>query len=61
MAIRKVAAMGNPVLRQIAEPVPESEIDSPEIQALIKDMLETMMEYDAPREHAQAENRQRCD
>lgn len=46
MAIRKVAVMGHPVLRQVASPVPEAEISSPAIQGLIRDMIETMMEYD---------------
>lgn len=46
MAIRKVAVMGHPVLRQIAKPVPEKEITKPAIQALIQDMIETMFEYD---------------
>lgn len=46
MAIRKVAVMGNPILREIAKPVPEKEITSPAIQALIQDMVETMVEYD---------------
>jgi peptide deformylase len=46
MAIRKVAVMGHPVLRQIAKPVPEKDITKPEIQKLIQDMIETMFEYD---------------
>lgn len=46
MALRKIAVMGNPVLRKPAEPVKESEITSPKIQALIQDMIETMFEYD---------------
>ena len=46
MAIRKVAVMGNPVLRQIAKSVPEKEITKPEIQNLIQDMVQTMFEYD---------------
>ncbi|MFM8270521.1 MAG: peptide deformylase [Pseudomonadota bacterium] len=46
MAIRKVAVMGNPVLRQVAQPVPEKEIKTEAIQNLIQDMVETMMEYD---------------
>jgi len=46
MAVRKVAAMGNPVLRQVAAPIPEKEINTPKIQQLIRDMIETMMEYD---------------
>jgi len=46
MAIRKVAAMGHPILRQVAQPVPENEIASEAIQTLIQDMVETMVEYD---------------
>ena len=46
MAILKVARLGHPVLRRIAEPVSPEAIGSPEIQRLIDDMLETMDEYD---------------
>jgi len=46
MAILKVARLGHPVLRVIAEPVPPEAIRSPEVQRLIDDMLETMAEYD---------------
>jgi peptide deformylase len=46
MAIRKVARLGHPVLRQPAAPVPPEEIRSPDIQRLIDDMIETMREYD---------------
>jgi peptide deformylase len=46
MAIRKVARMGHPVLRQKAEPVPEDRVTSPEVQAIIDDLLVTMVEYD---------------
>jgi peptide deformylase len=46
MAILKVAHLGNPVLRKIAEPVPSGSIRSPEIQRFIDDLIETMMEYD---------------
>jgi peptide deformylase len=45
MALLKVAQMGHPVLRQVAKPVPEKDIGSPEIQQLIVDMVETMDEY----------------
>jgi len=43
MAILKVAVLGNPVLRLPAEPV--KNLQAPEIQRLIDDMLETMQEY----------------
>ena len=46
MAVLKVARLGDPVLRQIAEPVSPEAIGSPEIQRLIDDMLETMDDYD---------------
>ncbi len=42
MAIRKIAQLGHPVLRQRAEEVPVSQLASPRIQSLIDDMLETM-------------------
>jgi peptide deformylase len=45
MAILKVARLGHPVLRKVAEPVPVKEIRSPETQRLIDDMVETMREY----------------
>ena len=43
MAILKVANLGNPVLRIPSEPV--KNIQAPEIQRLIDDMVETMREY----------------
>jgi peptide deformylase len=46
MAILKVARLGHPILRKVAEPVSPEAIASPEIQRLIDDMLETMEEYD---------------
>lgn len=46
MAIRKVAQMGHPVLRQIARPVSAEEIASPGFQQLCDDLLETMFAYD---------------
>ena len=46
MALRKVAVMGHPVLRKVAEPIPVKDIKSEKIQTLIQDMVETMFEYD---------------
>jgi len=46
MAILKVARLGHPVLRAVAEPVPPEGIGAPAIQQLIDDMIETMIEYD---------------
>jgi peptide deformylase len=43
MSILKIARMGHPVLRKVAEPV--ANVADPEIQRLIDDMIETM--YDA--------------
>ncbi len=43
MAILKIAALGNPILRIPAEPV--KNIQAPDIQRLIDDMIETMREY----------------
>ncbi len=45
MAILKVARMGHPVLRQVAEAIPPEEITGAEVQQLIRDLLETMHEY----------------
>ena len=46
MAIRKIAQMGEPVLRRKAAPIDPSEIGSPFIQTLIDDMIETMHDAD---------------
>lgn len=46
MAIRRVAQMGHPILRQVAAAVPVEEIQTPEFQRLCDDLLETMREYD---------------
>lgn len=45
MAILKVARLGHPVLRRIADPVPPEQITTPEVQRLIEDMIDTMVEY----------------
>jgi len=45
MSILKIARLGHPVLRKVAESIPPEQITSPEIQTLIRDMLETMVEY----------------
>lgn len=42
MATRRVLRMGNPLLRQKAEPIPLEEITSDDIKNLLKDMNETM-------------------
>lgn len=43
--ILKVAHMGHPILRQVAEKLSPKEIKSEEIQTLIRDMIDTMREY----------------
>ncbi|MCB1183001.1 peptide deformylase [bacterium] len=45
MAILKVARMGHPVLRQKCAPIDPQKITGPEVQGLIRDMFETMVEY----------------
>jgi peptide deformylase len=45
VAILKVARLGHPVLRRVADPVSGAEISRPETQRLIDDMIETMHEY----------------
>ncbi|MEQ8267486.1 MAG: peptide deformylase [Parvibaculum sp.] len=42
MAIRKIARMGHPVLRGVAQPVPDP--TAPEVRALVRDMIETMID-----------------
>ena len=44
MAVRKVLRMGDPGLLQVAEPV--AEFNTPELDALIKDMFDTMASLD---------------
>jgi peptide deformylase len=46
MAILKVARMGHPILRQVAEPLSPEAILAPEVQGFIDDLIETMWEYD---------------
>jgi peptide deformylase len=45
MAIRKVARLGHPVLRQVSRDLTPDEIRSPEVRRLVTDMIETMHEY----------------
>jgi peptide deformylase len=44
--ILKVARLGHPILRKIAEPVPPEHITTPAVQQFIDDLIETMYEYD---------------
>jgi peptide deformylase len=46
VAIRKIAQMGEPVLRRKADPIDPREIGSTFIQTLIDDMIETMHDAD---------------
>ncbi len=46
MSILKVAHLGNPILRKVAEPVPPQDIGTPQVQRLVDDLIETMLEYD---------------
>lgn len=46
MAILKVARLGHPILRKVAQPVAEKQIRTPEFQAFLDDMIETMHEYE---------------
>jgi peptide deformylase len=45
MAIRKIARLGHPVLRQKTREATREEIASPEMKRLVRDMIETMHEY----------------
>jgi len=45
MSILKVARLGNPVLRRVAENLSPDQLSSPLLQKLIDDMVETMREY----------------
>ena len=42
MAIRKIATVGHPVLRQVARALTKEELRSPEVQRFIDDLVETM-------------------
>jgi len=46
MAIRKIAQMGEPVLRGVTRELSADELRSPAVQALIDDMIETMHDAD---------------
>lgn len=42
MAIRKIATLGHPVLRQVARKVTREELDTVKVQSFIDDLVETM-------------------
>lgn len=42
MAIRKIATLGHPVLREVAREVTRDELASPQFQSFIDDLVETM-------------------
>jgi len=46
MAIRKIAQLGEPVLRQEARPLTRGELAATETQSLIDDMIDTMRDAD---------------
>ena len=46
MSILKVARLGHPVLRWVADPVTNKALDSLEVGCLIENMVETMREYE---------------
>ena len=46
VAIRKIAQMGEPVLRRVARALSVEELQSPAIQTLIDDMIDTMHDAD---------------
>ena len=46
MAIRKIAQIGHPVLRQVAREVQREELSSPVVQQFIDDLVETMRDAD---------------
>lgn len=46
MAIRKIAQIGHPVLRQVAREVAREELITPSVQAFIDDLVETMRDAD---------------
>lgn len=46
MSILRVARMGHPVLRRVADPVPVDQISSERVQRLVDDLLDTVDEYE---------------
>ena len=46
MAIRKIAQIGHPVLRQTARDISREELATPAMQAFIEDLIETMHDAD---------------
>src|SRR6201994_3497580 len=46
MAIRKIAQIGHPVLRQSARELTREELSTPAMQAFIDDLVETMHDAD---------------
>ncbi len=46
MAILKIARVGHPILRQVADPLPPERIPDPQVQGLIDDMAQTLTDYE---------------
>jgi peptide deformylase len=44
MSILRIAHLGHPVLRRVAEPLPPERIEEPDLQRLFDDMIETVRE-----------------
>jgi peptide deformylase len=44
MALRKIATIGNPILRQVARKLTREELERPETQRFIDDLVETMLD-----------------
>lgn len=42
MSVREIRHIGDPVLRQVARPVPEAEVSSERVRSLIEDLIDTM-------------------
>lgn len=45
MAVRNIVQLGDPLLREIAEPVPLEDIGSAETQSLVRDLRDTLHEF----------------
>ncbi len=45
MAVRRIIRMGHPHLREVATPVTAEQIGSPELAALLEDMVDTLHDY----------------
>jgi len=46
MAVLRIARLGHPALRRVAEPIPPERIADPAVQRLVDDMIETLRDHD---------------